>query len=231
MTTDINLYSAFLVGLMGGVHCIGMCGPVVGAISVGLPGNVQVNLMRSLPFVLSYNLGRISSYTFAGVLAGALGDFLEGLGSMHITRGIMQLLAGIIMILLGLYLGGWWMILTRLEKTGLYFWKLIEPVGRRVLPISNPVQAYIAGLVWGWLPCGLVYTVLIWSLTAGGMVQGGLLMLSFGLGTLPLLLVMGVAAARISSLVRHPLVRAAAGGLVSVFGLYMLVLALQVLLS
>ena len=123
------------------------------------------------------------------------------------------------------------MILTKLEKTGLYFWKLIEPVGRRVLPISNPVQAYIAGLVWGWLPCGLVYTVLIWSLTAGGMVQGGLLMLSFGLGTLPLLLVMGVAAARISSLVRHPLARAAAGGLVSVFGLYMLVLALQVLLS
>ncbi|WP_419582998.1 sulfite exporter TauE/SafE family protein, partial [Thiolapillus sp.] len=96
------------------------------------------------------------------------------------------------------------------------------PLGRRLLPVRSPGQAFLLGMVWGWLPCGLVYSVLIWALSAGGMVDGALLMGAFGLGTLPNLLLMGAAAGWMGSLLRKPLARKIAGGLVILFGIMML---------
>ena len=126
------------------------------------------------------------------------------------------------MILLGLYLAGWWSGLARVERAGGLLWKRIEPLGRRLLPVRSPWQALLLGMVWGWLPCGLVYSVLIWSLSAGGMLQGALLMGAFGLGTLPNLLLMGAAAGWLAGTLRQPLVRRIAGTLVILLGLAML---------
>ena len=208
--------AAFLVGLLGGVHCVGMCGGIVGAVSVGLPGQSR------WPLLLGYNAGRIASYALAGAVAGGLGLFFSGLLPVRHAQQALLVLAALFMILLGLYLGGWWPLLARLERLGGHLWKRIEPLGRGLLPVRRPGQALALGLLWGWLPCGLVYSVLIWSVTAGGAAQGALLMLAFGLGTLPNLLLMGAAAARLQRWVRRPGVRRAAGAAILLFGLYQL---------
>jgi len=126
------------------------------------------------------------------------------------------------MIVLGLYLAGWWSGLARVERAGGVVWKRLEPLGRKLLPVRSPGRALLLGMVWGWLPCGLVYSVLIWALSAGSLVEGALLMGAFGLGTLPNLLLMGAAAGWLGGWLRKPLVRQLAGGLVILLGLMML---------
>jgi len=139
---EINLISAFLVGLLGGVHCIGMCGGIVGALSLGLPGK------RQLPLLLAYNVGRILSYTVAGALMGALGFYFSGLLPVQVAQRVLMGFAGVFMVLLGLYLGGWWNLLARVERAGGALWRRIEPLGRGLLPVRSIRQALLLGLLW-----------------------------------------------------------------------------------
>jgi sulfite exporter TauE/SafE len=217
----LDLAGAFIVGLLGGVHCLGMCGGIVGALTLGLP---QQNAAGSRFWVLqlAYNLGRILSYAMAGIIAGGLGLLLAQTGPLQYVQQVLSVIAGLFMIMLGLYLGGWWTGLAKVEKAGAVIWKRIEPAGRKLLPVRSPGQAFLLGMVWGWLPCGLVYSVLIWSLSAGGMAEGALLMGAFGLGTLPNLLLMGAAAGWMGSFLRKPVARRIASALVIVFGILML---------
>jgi hypothetical protein len=133
-----------------------------------------------------------------------------------------RLLSGGFMVALGLYLAGWWQGLMFVEKLGTHLWHKLEPLGRRVLPVRTPWQALALGLVWGWLPCGLVYSTLSWSLVSGSAVDGALLMTAFGLGTLPMLLAMGVVARWLGHVARQLWVRRSAGFLILLFGLYVL---------
>jgi len=213
---SVDLISAFVVGLLGGVHCVGMCGGIVGALSLGLPAE------RNLPILLAYNLGRIGSYIFAGALMGALGFYFSGLLPVQTAQRVLLSFAGLFLILMGLYLAGWWNGLSRLERAGGVLWRRIEPLGRGLLPVRSVRQGLLLGLLWGWLPCGLVYSALVWTVSAGGAVEGAMLMLAFGLGTLPNLLLMGVAAAQLNRWARRPAVRVAAGCLVMVFGALLL---------
>jgi hypothetical protein len=220
MPVEVSYLAAFLVGLSGGVHCVGMCGGIVGALSFGTPETVRGNVWRSLPYLLAYNGGRLLSYTLAGAIMGALGLFAANLIALHEAQRVLLVIAGLFMIALGLYLGGWWMGVTQVERAGAGVWRRLEPLGRRFVPVRGPVHALLLGMVWGWLPCGLVYTALIWALSSGGPLQGGLLLLSFGLGTLPNLLAMGLIAGRIAAFTRRLAVRRAAGVLVVLFGVY-----------
>ncbi|MCP5159739.1 MAG: sulfite exporter TauE/SafE family protein [Gammaproteobacteria bacterium] len=220
MTFDLLYPSAFLIGFTGGVHCFGMCGGIVGALTLGLPSAPGHPWLARLPYLLAYNLGRILSYVVAGTLTGGIGAWAAHLLSIHHAQLGLQILAGLFMILLGLYLAGWWSVLSQLEQAGGILWRRVEPLGRRLLPVRTAFQALGIGLIWGWLPCGLVYSVLIWAVGAGGALEGGLLLLSFGLGTLPALLAMGTAAAALAGFVRRPAVRRLAGMLVILFGIY-----------
>ena len=220
LTEDVSFLAAFFVGLLGGVHCVGMCGGVVGALTFGLPEQVRGRASRVSPFLLAYNAGRIASYTLAGAMMGGVGWFAANLTGVHETQVALKLFAGLFMIALGLYLAGWWQGLARVERMGGVLWRRLEPLGRRIVPVTTPTRALAAGLVWGWLPCGLVYSVLIWSIAAGGFVEGALLMLSFGLGTLPNLMAMGLFASQLARFVRNPRVKAIAGALVMGFGAY-----------
>ncbi len=211
-----DLLGAFVVGLLGGVHCLGMCGGIVGALTLGQQAPPSASRFWRLQ--LAYNLGRVSSYAAAGALAGGLGLLLAGAAPLARAQQLLAVVAGLFMILLGLYLGGWWHGLARLERAGGVIWRHIEPLGRRLLPVRSPFQAFLLGVVWGWLPCGLVYSTLIWALSAGGVGQGALLMAVFGLGTLPNLLLMGAAAGWLSSVFRRPLARRLAGLLVMALG-------------
>lgn len=225
MMPEFGLLGAFAMGLLGGVHCVGMCGGIVGAISLNLPGEQPRPFW---PTQLGYNLGRITSYGIAGLLVGGLGSLLASASGVYDAQRVLLALAGVFMLLIGLHIGGWLHLLGPVERAGGLVWRRIEPLGRGLLPVRSAPQAYVLGLVWGWLPCGLVYSALIWALSAGGAVQGGALMLAFGLGTLPNLLLMGAAAARLGSFTRRPAVRWAAGRLLLAMGLLTLARAVGV---
>ena len=211
---ELSLMSAFLVGLLGGSHCVGMCGGIVGAVSMHLPQSKS-----KAPFLLAYNAGRILSYAIAGAIAGLVGAssfFLEHvLPIQHVLYGISSLM----LIVLGLYLAGIWHGVTYLENAGKVIWKILQPYAKRYIPVQNFIQAFILGGLWGWLPCGLVYSVLIAAIATGNIVSGSLLMLAFGLGTLPTLLTMGMAAVRLKTRLQNIWVRRASGLLVLGFGL------------
>ncbi|MFM1912093.1 MAG: hypothetical protein RJB18_1484 [Pseudomonadota bacterium] len=211
---ELSLMSAFLVGLLGGGHCVGMCGGIVGAVSMHLPQSKS-----KAPFLLAYNTGRVLSYTLAGAIAGLVGAssfFLQHvLPIQHVLYGISSLM----LIALGLYLADIWHGVTHLENAGKAIWKTLQPYSKRYIPVQNFRQAFILGGLWGWLPCGLVYSVLIASIATGSAINGGLLMLAFGLGTLPTLLTMGMAAVRLKNVLQNIWVRRASGLLVLGFGL------------
>lgn len=220
---ELSLLSAFLVGLLGGGHCIGMCGGIVSAVSLSLPGQ-QPDIVKQL----SYNCGRIASYTVAGLLAGLLGSSSLLLNHLLPMEKVLYLLANLMLVGLGLYLAGWWRGVLLLERGGALLWQKIQPFSGRFLPVRSAGQAFGLGLLWGWLPCGLVYSVLVVALATGNGPQGAALMLAFGLGTLPTLLAMGMAAVRLRSFLQRAWIRQLSGALVLGFGVVGLVrLALQ----
>lgn len=215
-----QLLSAFVVGLLGGVHCVAMCGGIVGTLAFGLPRDARIRISAVLPFQLAYNLGRVMSYVAAGALMGGLGVLLAQVLPIYYAQKALYILAALFMLALGLYLGGWWQGLVRVEQAGGTLWRRIEPLGRGLLPVRTSGRAFVLGLVWGWIPCGLVYSALVWAVTAGGALPGAALMLAFGLGTLPNLVAMGLVASGMVRWSRHAWVRQAAGVLVGLFGLY-----------
>ncbi len=224
---SISLLSAFLVGLLGGVHCVGMCGGIVTALTLGLPGQVRTT-SRMLPFLLAYNAGRLSSYTLAGGLMGGIGWMAIHWAAIRQVQMGLQVVAALFMVALGLYLGGWWRGLSLVESLGSRLWRHIEPFARRFMPVRTVSRAFVLGVFWGWLPCGLVYSVLIWSISSGGPLYGAGLMLAFGIGTLPLMLVLGAATGRVSAWATSKSARRVAGALVLGFGVVQLVRVVSV---
>lgn len=185
------LITALMVGWLGGIHCLGMCGGVVNALSFGLSPRIQQSWWQTQGFQLGYNLGRISAYALAGALMGALGQVLGGVDAFLPYQWLLMLLAGIMMLLLGLYIGGWSASIVVVERLGQVWWQWIQPLAKRAKPVDTWYQAWWYGFLWGWLPCGLVYSALIMALATGSALGGGLLMFAFGLGTLPNLMLMG----------------------------------------
>ncbi|CAA9890486.1 conserved membrane hypothetical protein [Candidatus Methylobacter favarea] len=183
---------AFMMGLISSMHCIGMCGSIIGTLTLSLSPEIRNNKARLLPFVFNYNFGRITSYTLAGALVGIIEPLITlPLGEMQGHR-ILQLLSAAIMAGAGLYIAGWFPRFAYIEKAGIYFWKIIEPYGRKLIPVKNRTHAYFFGMVWGWLPCGLVYAALTLAVTAGSISTSALTMLAFGLGTLPAVMGVGI---------------------------------------
>ncbi len=217
LTAELSFGAAIIVGMLGSSHCIGMCGGIVSALSMGVNDRVSRRPQSMFLYHLGYNSGRILSYVLVGLLAGSLGAGLAQLGLSPLAG---KLFASAFMIALGLYLANWWRGLALLERLGQRLWRHIQPLGQRLFPIENPAQAFLLGMLWGWLPCGLVYAVVAWALTTGDAYQAALLMLGFGIGTLPALLIAGNAFHYFKGWVRSPLVRTTAGVLIIGFGIY-----------
>ncbi len=211
---ELSLLAALLVGFSGGVHCVGMCGGIVTALSL------QTGKRQPFGFQLAYNVGRIASYTLAGALAGLLGSIAFLSDTLYPLQQALYLLAQVMLILLGLYLAGLSHAVLILERWGGRLWTRLQPLFGRLLPVRNPQQALIAGALWGWLPCGLVYSVLVAALASGSAAQGAALMLAFGLGTLPNLLAMGWLAERLKRVAQDRRVKLFAGAMVAGFGLW-----------
>ena len=212
---DSAYLALFLVGLLGGTHCVGMCGGIVGALSLGGP--------PPCPSPLPPTPGRLLSCGGAGAWGGAPGPASLALDGPAPVRLALYLLANLMLVALGLYLLGVTRALAFTERAGQHLWRHIQPFTRRFLPAKTVAQAFPLGVLWGWLPCGLVYSALTTALGAGSPGRGAPLMLAFGLGTLPNLLLAGILLARVNEFVRRPLVRIASGLLVLGFGIYGLI--------
>ncbi len=207
------LGSALVLGLLGGGHCLGMCGGLMGALTLAIPPEQRGRRLRLL---LAYNLGRILSYASAGMLLGLAGWAVASSPAALALRVV----AALLLIAMGLYLAGWWSGLTRIEALGRGLWRHIQPVASRLLPVSSLPRALLLGALWGWLPCGLVYSTLLWAASQGNAGYSAALMLAFGLGTWPVLLATGLAAERVNALLRRRSVRVAGGVLVMLFGIW-----------
>ena len=214
---DLSYLTLFLLGFFGGGHCLAMCGGLSSAFALQLPPHIN-----RLWLIVLMNLGRIASYTAIGLIVGALGQF--GI-SLDQTRGVQTALffaANILLLLLGLYLAGLSDLVRHIEGAGKPIWKRLNPLLNRLLPIKSVPACFAVGLLWGWLPCGLVYSASLYTLGSGSALHGGLLMLCFALGTLPNLLAFGWFAGQLKTLLQNRRVRLFAGLSVCAWALWQL---------
>ena len=213
---ETGYIAVFLVGLLGGTHCAAMCGGIVSALSMpdGAPQR------SAWPLHLAYNIGRIGSYTLAGAMAGTIGSLGLLFNGILPVQMVLYVVTNLMLVALGLYLTGVTRTLAVVERLGQKLWGRIQPLTRRFLPAQSVSQALPLGMLWGWLPCGMVYSVLTTALVAGSAGRGAGLMLAFGLGTLPNLLLAGLLLKRLRDLTRARSLRLASGMLVLAFGVF-----------
>jgi sulfite exporter TauE/SafE len=198
-------------GLAAGVHCVAMCGGIVSAFDARRV--IRIRVKSDWARRLAFNAGRISTYAAAGAAAGMLGAAAYASGVLP-AQETLQVAADAMLVLVGLHLAGAGRLLSRLEGLGAPVWRRVQPLAARLLPARTLAQSYAAGIVWGWLPCAMVYAALATAAFSGGAARGALAMAAFGLGTLPFLLAAGWLASRLRAW------RAVAGTMVFGFGVY-----------
>jgi sulfite exporter TauE/SafE len=229
--TAISLIPVFIVGLLGSVHCAGMCGGIVSAfsavparrfpvqvITLGRRAQVSGNIDIAIR-TLAYNSGRIASYATAGALAGGLAGGARALSGIADLQMAGYWFANLMLVALGLYLMGAWLGLAKFEQAGQVLWRPVSKLMRGLLPLDTPLKMVAVGALWGWLPCAMVYSVLLTAMFSGSAASGAAIMLAFGLGTLPMLLAMGMLGGRLRAAIGRRPVRLASGAVVLSFGL------------
>ncbi len=239
---SLDLFSAFIIGLLGSGHCIAMCGGITTMLTSALPNNKYHNNQQipvnnqseqsknnpqasKLVLVIFYNIGRIVSYCVIGAIVGFTGSIAAKNIGMPLAG--LRMFSAVFVVLLGLYLGQWLMWLNRIEALGKGLWQHISPLAQKVIPVSSPAKAFSLGAIWGWLPCGLVYSTLTWALASGSFVTGASIMLFFGLGTLPALLTLSLSYASIKNLLVKPALRKSMALMLITFGIYSFIVAYQ----
>ncbi len=221
---SIDLFSAFVIGILGSGHCLGMCGGITSMLTSAIP---TTSSNPSTRLILSYNIGRILSYSIIGGIVGFTGSI--AVQKIGLPLAILHMIAALFLIFLGLYIGQWLMWLSQIEKAGKGIWKYISPLAKHFIPVNSSAKALGLGALWGWLPCGLVYSMLTWSLASGNTINGALIMTFFGLGTLPSLLIMSYGAIKIKTFINNNIFRKSmALGLIT-YGIYSLYIAYHLL--
>lgn len=222
--------SAFLMGLFGGMHCVAMCGGVVGLLCSAAPrcasgggsgrGPDGRARMAQAPYWLAYNGGRVASYTLLGAFFGALGTLSTGVFPLDGVRFALRAIAALCMLAVGLHLAGLPSVVTRLESLGAPLWKRLSPVSKHFLPLRTPLHAFALGGLWGLMPCGLLYGALALAASAESPSSGAQVMAAFGLATLPIMLTMSALAQGVARFMARLWVRRTAGAVVLAFGLW-----------
>jgi len=208
--------ASLAAGLLGGVHCVGMCGGIAGALSAAARGPAWRR-------IAAFNAGRIASYSVAGAAAGGIGGAALALGPAGVIQAALFVAANALVVAMGFYVAGIGSFVPRLEMAGRGLWRRLEPLRRRLVPIDSDAKAFGAGTVWGWLPCGLVYAMLPLATASGSPVQGALVLAAFGLGTLPSLVLAGSALRALAVVRNNEWVRRAAGFAIAGLGVAALV--------
>jgi len=236
---EIDLLSAFIIGLLSAGHCLAMCGGITSMLTSAISQDplLKNNLLQNsiakkktqskLVIILCYNIGRICSYAVLGAIVGFTGSIAAK--SIGLPLAGLRIIAGIFLVLLGLYLGQWLMILSRVEFIGKKLWQHISPLSKKVIPVNSPLKALSLGAIWGWLPCGLVYSTLTWALASGDPKTGALIMASFGLGTLPALFTMSFGFLSIKNFLKNNTIRKFIAVGIILYGIYSIIFAYQLI--
>lgn len=207
------LATALLAGLLGSVHCLGMCSGISGLFAVRA---VARSPLSQLPMALTYNFGRILSYALLGAIVATFGSTL--LAAIPTIAAPVRLLSGLIIVLIGLQIAFDWRILKPIERMGGVLWQKIVPAAQGLIPVSTLPRALGLGLLWGLLPCGLVYSILLLAAMSANTLSGGTIMIAFGLGTMPAMLLTGIGAVQLTRFFGRRSTRLGAGLLIVVAG-------------
>lgn len=216
-----------LAGLLAAFHCVGMCGGILGALGLSTPQAVRQHRLRFLGYVLAYNLGRVVSYSLIGLLVGAVGSAMADTVQLAYGHLVLRVLGAAVMLGMGLHLAGWFPQFKQIESIGRPVWRRLEPLARRLMPVRSISAALAYGMVWGWLPCGLVYSMLVYAATSADAKAAAAVMFGFGLGTLPVMLVVGLMFQPLMQVLRSQAVRRAGGILVCLLAFASLLFAPQ----
>jgi len=214
------LAAAFGAGFLGSAHCLGMCSGISGLFAAGA---TVASIKTQVPLAIAYNLGRVLSYAFLGVTVAAVGG--AAVGAMPGLAGPVRLASGLLIVVVGLQVAFCWRLLAPIEKVGAVIWNRLAPRAKGLIPATTVLTAAGLGLIWGWLPCGLVYGALLLAATTADPVGGGMVMIAFGLGTMPAMVLSGLSAARVSAFTGRN--RVAAGLLIAVLGMATMVMPLM----
>ncbi|MDP7591973.1 MAG: sulfite exporter TauE/SafE family protein [Litorilituus sp.] len=247
---SLDLFTAFIIGLLGSGHCIAMCGGITTMLTSALAPHkytaskqIQINEQHLATYhskqsiqtklkvpskytlIVFYNIGRIASYSVIGAIVGFTGSIAAK--NMGMPLAGLRLFSAVFVILLGLYLGQWLMWLNRVEALGKILWQFISPLATKVIPVASPPKAFSLGAIWGWLPCGLVYSTLTWALASGSVMSGASIMFCFGLGTLPALFTLSLSLNSIKNLLVKPTFRRTMAFMLIFYGIYSFIVACQ----
>ncbi len=173
--------AAFSMGLFGSPHCLGMCGGIVTAFGLSMQ---HVSDSKKNGLILTYHLGRLISYSLLGLIASVIG---VAIFQSIMSNSAPRIVLGAVLVLIGLAMLGL-PLFNQLEKVGMRFWQSLAPLRKKVFPIDSFGKALFAGLLWGFLPCGLVYGALMMAIAGNNIATGAALMFVFGLGTMPMLI-------------------------------------------
>ncbi|HEX7373458.1 MAG TPA: sulfite exporter TauE/SafE family protein [Steroidobacteraceae bacterium] len=215
---ELGLWSAFLAGLAASGHCASMCGGVAGALALRRP---DASPGSKLAMGLAYNLARVASYALAGALVGLLGHLVLHSLDIGLLAVVFRVFAGLIMLAVAGRLLFGWRLLDPLEAAGAGLWRRVLPWAGRQGRTGGIGGAVGLGLAWGWLPCGMTYSMLMLAGMTGGAASGAAVMAAFGAGTLPSMVTATVAFERIAAVLgRRATLRNVAGVLLLAFGLW-----------
>jgi uncharacterized protein len=217
------LLAAFATGVLGSAHCVAMCGGIVGTLSGSIDPNLRKRPSTQLGYVLAYNVGRIASYAAFGAVFAALAMGLSR--TLVDVQLVLRGIAGALMLCLGLYLVGLFPRFTAIERLGAPVFAKVSPWAKRLLPVRSHTHAAALGALWGWVPCGMVYTALALATASGQPAMGALTMVAFGLGTLPAMLTSGIVSGHVLARFGSIWVRRTAGVVIAVFGVMSVVFA------
>ena len=206
------LVSAFVLGLVGSGHCLGMCGGITVAL------NASAAEEKRLQLSTVYQMFRVVSYALLGAVVGGLGHVFERWTQLP----LLPVIGAVLLLMLGLYLMRFWNVLVYLEKIGWRLWRYIAPIQKRFIPVKSYTQAMVVGLLWGLLPCGLVYSALALAATSGEIANGAATMAAFGLGTMPMMLATGLFSRQLLMTFRKPRVQTMMGVVFVVWGAWQL---------
>jgi len=217
----MELWTALIAGLAGSAHCASMCGGISAMLGMGAKPKQR--------FIVAYNIGRISSYMLIALLFATVLSSLTA--KMPVALMGLRIVAGVLMVMVGLFLLGKASGIGYVEKLGSYIWRMISPLARHLMPVDSVLKALGLGMLWGWLPCGLVYSMLAISLAQGTIVLSVTTMFAFGVGTLPALYLIGLAGARFSEWISKRTIRYFLAYCVMLLGVYTAVIPSMHLLS
>lgn len=224
-TDAISLSAAFIAGIAGSAHCFAMCGGLAGALGIRARATAT-STGSAFTNAAAYHVGRLGGYTAAGAFCGLIGATLQAVVDLASLGSTLRIASGVLLMMIALRMLSPWNPLRWLETLGAKFWRRLQPFTLRTGKLTGHAHAVALGFLWGWLPCGLIYSMLLLAALSGHALHGAAILLAFGLGTLPSMLTSSVLASQVQRVLKSRWPRFASGTLLLLFGAWMIWISL-----